>query len=260
MVLKVGTAIQQSLLPFPWQWCISQNWSKMCSWCHFSQTGNSPLQRDDFLLTTHRQKQQLSSLLFITVATVLTENRSSVLGPTTMRGLRKLRIICLLSRWKYWAGVVGLTTAMFTLSPSTPSSWLSHICQRKTKKCCSHFHTSACKISKSPTKDVRKHTFSMQKQKKIDTVDWTRVPFMLEICMLARQWFSSLFPSCSNSAVHNCNQISLQSSEPRICHVTTMIRCYFVYLFHQKTNKMKGQTITAVPHQHLWLHKTCSNC
>lgn len=34
-------------LPFPRHWRISQNWSKRCSWCHFSQTGNGPLQRDN---------------------------------------------------------------------------------------------------------------------------------------------------------------------------------------------------------------------
>lgn len=58
---------------------------------------------------------------------MLTENLSRVFGPATMRGLRKLRIICRRSRWKYCAGVVGLTTPMLTLSPSTPSSLLSHI-------------------------------------------------------------------------------------------------------------------------------------
>ena len=34
---------------------------------------------------------------------------------------------CLRRRWKYWAGVVGCATWRLTLSPSTPSSRLSHI-------------------------------------------------------------------------------------------------------------------------------------
>lgn len=51
-----------------------------------------------------------------------------------MRGFRKFRTICLLSRWKYCAGVVGCVTNMFTVSPSTPSSTLSHIWGKKWKK------------------------------------------------------------------------------------------------------------------------------
>lgn len=113
-------------VPLCWDWSITQHWSERCSWCQFSQTGNSTLRKEQTLFSPfHGNCEKEFELL--NVSSLLTENLSRVLGPTTMRGLRKLRIICLLSRWKYWAGVVGLTTAMFTLSPSTPSSLLSHI-------------------------------------------------------------------------------------------------------------------------------------
>jgi hypothetical protein len=62
---------------------------------------------------------------------LLTGNLSNILGEATMRGFLKLRTICLLSKWKYCAGVVGCTTDMFTVSPSTPSSALSHSWERK---------------------------------------------------------------------------------------------------------------------------------
>lgn len=48
-----------------------------------------------------------------------------------MRGFRKSRTICRRSKWKYCAGVVGCATNMFTVSPSTPSSALSHIWARR---------------------------------------------------------------------------------------------------------------------------------
>lgn len=64
----------------------------------------------------------------------LTGNLSNIFGEATMRGFLKFRTICLLSRWKYCAGVVGCTTTMFTVSPSTPSSALSHIWERSERK------------------------------------------------------------------------------------------------------------------------------
>ena len=43
-----------------------------------------------------------------------TGSLSSPLGAHTTSGLRKLRLIWRLRRWKYCAGVVGYTTCMFT--------------------------------------------------------------------------------------------------------------------------------------------------
>ena len=65
---------------------------------------------------------------------LLTGSLSSVFGEARMRGFLKFRIICLRSRWKYWAGVVGWATHMFTVSPSTPSSVLSHIWEGSERK------------------------------------------------------------------------------------------------------------------------------
>ena len=65
---------------------------------------------------------------------LLTGSLSSVFGEARMRGFLKFRIICLRSRWKYWAGVVGWATHMFTVSPSTPSSALSHIWEGSERK------------------------------------------------------------------------------------------------------------------------------
>lgn len=104
------------------------------------------------------------------LAAGLTEKRSSVLGATTMRGLRKLRIICLLSRWKYWAGVVGLTTAMFTVSPSTPASSLSHICGRKGRDRSRCLHVGMENIC--TTNGRRDKT--MKKGNKSERRDWSR--------------------------------------------------------------------------------------
>ena len=72
---------------------------------------------------------------------------SSVLGATTTSGFLQGRTlvkcylrafhaslslcltICRLSRWKYWAPVVGCTTSQFTMSVSPSSSLLSVICR-----------------------------------------------------------------------------------------------------------------------------------
>lgn len=108
---------------------------------------------------------------------LLTENLSSILGPTTMRGLRKFRIICLLSRWKYWADVVGLTTAMFTQSLSTPSSLLSHIWETKRDELVIIYHSGNVERNTKPTAAAARththtHAVSEETPKRYLSVCW----------------------------------------------------------------------------------------
>lgn len=71
-----------------------------------------------------------------------------------MRGFLKFRTICLLSKWKYCAGVVGCPTNMFTVSPSTPSSVLSHIWgRRENVQIIAFNHNDICSPKVSMRKD-----------------------------------------------------------------------------------------------------------
>jgi len=47
---------------------------------------------------------------------ILTDNLNKPFGPAITKGFLKLRQICRLRRWKYWAGVVGKAMCMLILA------------------------------------------------------------------------------------------------------------------------------------------------
>lgn len=96
MVIKVGPAIERVLYLSPETEASPRTGLKDVPGAISARLETAPCKETD----SHSQGQKQQPLR-LTGAAVLTENRSSVLGPTTMRGLRKFRIICRRSRWKY---------------------------------------------------------------------------------------------------------------------------------------------------------------